>query len=377
MMLHPPSLFADQHYSYRGNLSVQAQRFTSNDVQMLTAEDSQSAALSIELTKNINDTSRLVFEPFFRVDSLDNNRSHWDFRELKYNTWGDDWDFEIGIGKVFWGVAETRNVVNIINQLDSLEGPTTNETLGQPMAHYTRIGDWGNLEFFLLPHFRERSFAGPEGRPRAPFTIDTDAASYESSAGDKHIDLAVRYSHSVSYWDIGINAFNGTARQPLIALPSNSNNETNTASPFYYQIQHISTDLQATLESWLLKGEFAYETSDFVKSHFKTVSGFEYTFFDIKESGVDLGIVSEYLYDGSGANDFNIFQNDILIGMRLSLNDTQSTDAIIAYSYDIDDASEFLTLEFSRRIASSFKLNLEATTLKDENYLAATFGWYF
>jgi len=377
MLLPHASLFADQNYSYRGNLSVQAQRFTSNNAQMLSAENAQSASLSIEFTRDINNTSRLVVEPFVRVDSLDKNRTHGDFREFKYNTWGDEWDFEFGIGKVFWGVAETRNVVNIINQLDGVEGPTSQDTLGQAMVHYTRTGDWGNLEFFLLPHFRERRFAGSKGRPRAPVTIDTQAASYESGAGDKHIDLAIRYSRAVDYWDIGINAFNGTARQPLLVPTLDVNNEPTSFSPFYYQIQHVSTDVQATLESWLLKGELAYQSSDFVKDHFKSVTGFEYTFYDIKESGIDLGVVSEYLYDGSGANDFAIFQNDILIGMRFSLNDVQSTDALIAYSYDLDDSSEFLTLEFSRRIGSSFKLNLEATTLKNENYLAATFGWYF
>ena len=55
--------------------------------------------------------------------------------------------------------------------------------------------DWGLLEFYLMPWFRERTFPGEQGRLRAPLPVDTDEARYESRAGQHHSDVALRWSH--------------------------------------------------------------------------------------------------------------------------------------------------------------------------------------
>ncbi|NIP18146.1 MAG: hypothetical protein GWM87_08305, partial [Xanthomonadales bacterium] len=70
-----------------------------------------------------------------------------------------------------------------------------------------------------MPYFRERTYPGEEGRLRAPLAVDTDAALYESSAGEHHADIALRWSHYFGDVDIGVHAFRGTAREPKL-LPS-------------------------------------------------------------------------------------------------------------------------------------------------------------
>ena len=48
--------------------------------------------------------------PFGRVDSVDDERTHADLREAYWRHTADDWAFEIGLNKVFWGVAESRHL---------------------------------------------------------------------------------------------------------------------------------------------------------------------------------------------------------------------------------------------------------------------------
>ena len=56
-----------------------------------------------------------------RLDSADSSRSHFDLRELNYLWLGDAGELSVGIGKVFWGVAEFVHLVDIINQTDLVE----------------------------------------------------------------------------------------------------------------------------------------------------------------------------------------------------------------------------------------------------------------
>ncbi|MEN8175949.1 MAG: hypothetical protein ABFS23_09315, partial [Pseudomonadota bacterium] len=103
-------------------------------------------------------TRGFTFVPFARWDSMDEERTHADIRELYLLAVEEDWEFRVGIGKVFWGVTETQHLVDIINQTDLVENIDGEEKLGQPMVRVTRVVDNGALDFFVLPYFRERTF---------------------------------------------------------------------------------------------------------------------------------------------------------------------------------------------------------------------------
>src|SRR5262245_19275152 len=53
------------------------------------------------------DGDALTLRPFFRGDSDDTRRTHFDLRQADYLHVGDGWEARVGIGKVFWGVAES------------------------------------------------------------------------------------------------------------------------------------------------------------------------------------------------------------------------------------------------------------------------------
>ncbi len=372
-------------WDIRGNINAQTQVFVASSQHQAEQRSNLSLSGESEFYHTVGESGSFTITPFFRADQSDQNRSHVDLREMIYNYSSDKWEFNAGLGKVFWGVAESVNLVDVINQFDSVEGIGTSDKLGQPLINLSLLRDWGNIDLFVLPGFRQRTFPGIDGRPRTPFVIDTDNAQYESSAEDKHVDVAARVSLTAGDWDLGAHIFHGTARNALIQFNSN----TATLVPFYYQTTQLGVDAQATLESWLLKAEMTYNTSDAITDHAEWVTGFEYSFYGIGNSDTDLGVVTEWLYDDRDEAQGQPFQNDLLIGLRFALNDAQSTDALIGVFFDLDGGGQVLSLDASRRLGESFRLSTSAylwldttddpvlNSFRDEDFIQLEIGYFF
>ena len=208
----------------------------------------------------------VVFKPYARLDSADDERTHGDIRELSWMTYGDDWEITAGISKVYWGVTESQHLVDIINQTDFVEAPDGEDKLGQPMIKLSAIRDWGTVTGFVLPGFRERTFPGEEGRFRTALPMAINDAEYQAGEEDAHVDYALRWNHTLGDYDVGLSWFNGTSRDPLF-VPNNTGTEI---LPFYAQINQLGVDAQATLGSWLWKFEGIVRSYDkSVKNTFK------------------------------------------------------------------------------------------------------------
>ena len=167
-----------------------------------------SASMDIEYFRYLNDGQQLfVASAFGRWDLNDDDRSHWDMQELYW--WGSFEQMEVyaGIRKVFWGVTETVHLVDVINQDDRLENIDGEDKLGQLMASTLFERDWGTIEAFALLGFREAEFYGTKSRLRPALPIDEDAATYDATAEEKHIDFALRYSHVIGDIDLGLSYF--------------------------------------------------------------------------------------------------------------------------------------------------------------------------
>ncbi len=161
--------------------------------------------------------------PYFRYDAGDPDRSHADLREAYLLLFGaagaGEWELRLGVDRVFWGVAESRHLVDIVNQTDLVEHPDEESKLGQPMAHLTLSGDWGAAELFALPYHRARTWPGRRGRLRPPFVVDGP----RTRAGPEwRLDVAARYSRGLGPLDIGVSAFDGTGREPFLRPAADS-----------------------------------------------------------------------------------------------------------------------------------------------------------
>ncbi|MCK4951864.1 MAG: hypothetical protein KAS48_08605 [Gammaproteobacteria bacterium] len=347
-----------------------------------------SFVLQPELYLSLTDRNgSLRFTPFFRVDEHDGDRSHYDIRELLWEKVGRDWELRAGIGKVFWGVTESQHLVDIINQTDLAESSDGEDKLGQPMINLALIRDWGTIDLFVLPGFRERTFPGVEGRLRTQPRVDNDQRSYQSSRKKKHIDYAIRWSHSVGDWDMGVSHFIGTSRDPSLVAGTDHTNQT-VFIPFYNLIHQTGLDIQATKENWLWKLEAIRRTGQGT-SYNAATAGLEYTFYGIVESATDLGIVLEYLYDNRGDAAPTALQDDVMLAARFTLNDVQSTEALIGVIVDDRSHARALSIEASRRLGNSWKLGIEARayqnfpasdllyTIRNDDYIQIDLNYYF
>jgi len=341
-----------------GYISMEPRLFPEDAMYDGQKDQHLSFAAELEYYRDWADGSqRFAFRPFGRYDVHDDERTHADIRELYWRMEKDNFLFKAGLDVVFWGVAESRHLVDIINQTDLVENIDGEDKLGQPMLNMDYMSDnWGTWQFYILPYFRERTFPGEEGRLRPDPAIDENDAEYEDGDEEEHIDYAVRWSHYIGDWDIGLAHFSGTSRDPLLQ-PRTSGSDL-AIIPYYPQIDQTSVDAQATLGAWLLKLEAIYNDNN-VDSYYAWTGGFEYTFYGVADSDADMGLLLEYNYDDRGTDSTSALQEDLYLGLRWSGNDTDSTELLAALVYDTDNNSIFGNIEASRRLGEHWTLGME------------------
>lgn len=325
-----PTLFqvavADENSTgvWSGYIAVQGRGFWQSPQFDDQRDGDISLAAEPEYYKDWNNGLRAItFKPFVRIDSTDPERTHFDIREAHYLHVAGDWEWRVGLAKVFWGVTESQHLVDIINQTDLVENLDTEDKLGQPMIETTWLQDWGALQFYVLPGFRERTFPGRHGRLRTGLVVDTDNEEYESGAEEYHVDWAVRLSAQLGPVDVGLSHFNGTSRAPELEPRVDASGNVELV-PVYNLIDQTGLDIQAILGNWTWKLESIVQTNkgrDFTAA----VGGFEYTFYGVMDKPGDLGVLAEYHYDDRKRDALTGFQDDLFLGMRYTFNDAQDT----------------------------------------------------
>ena len=325
---------------------------------------SPSAFLSPEFLYDWNDgDTTLAFEGFLRADLDDDNRTHADIREASITHDAGSWSVVAGISKVFWGVTESRHLVDIVNQDDQVEDIDAEDKLGQPMVNVNFLTDVGTFELFYLPYFRERTFPDGPARLRGPFPIVADEAIYGSAAEQWTQSFAARWSETFGPLDIGVAHFHGTSREPRFA-PVVVSASNIILRPVYDQIDQTSMDAQITQDATLWKLE-AMTRAGQGDRFAAVVAGLEHTLYQVFGTSADLGLLAEYLYDGRDERTAPpIFQNnDVFAGARLTLNDVQDTALLAGAIVDVEDGSTFVSAEAERRIGDDWKVELEARFL--------------
>ncbi len=340
------------------DFSVENRLFPSGSAY--NVDDNLFGSFSAELEYYHEWTDRrelLVITPFVRLDVNDSERSHFDLRELFWQKRFSDWDVSLGFRKVFWGQTEGLHLVDIINQTDWVENIDGEDKLGQPMLQTTWLRNFGTFDFFWLPYFRERTFAGENGRLRPSIIINTDKPRYESAAREWHQDWAVRWYHTIGQYDIGLSYFEGTERQPLFQ-PRFKQNGQLELMPYYYQTKRLGVDLLYISGGWIWKLEALSIDASFDDRKQAFTGGFEYTLVGVFDSQYDLGLLSEYMYDDRGSS-FTPFEHDLLVGGRLAFNNINGTDILGGLIIDTDIGSVLAFVEMGTRLNDWWSLDVE------------------
>jgi hypothetical protein len=383
------SLSAKAEIEYTGSAALEQRYYLQDALYPQQSRDDLSAYFSPEMYTSFNDgRDSLLFRGFYRLDQRDQERTHGDIRELVWSHVGDDWEVKTGIGKVFWGQTESLHLVDIINQTDAIESIDGEDKLGQPMLALSLYKDWGNFTAFALPYFRERTFAGVDGRLRGSVPIDTDNALYESEDKEKNVDWALRWQHTLGDWEVGLSYFEGTSREPEFVLGLNAQNEA-VIRPYYGHIEQFGLDVLTIVDAWLLKFE-AIQRQSTTQDYWAMVGGFEYTSVGVLGSVYDIGWLMEYQYDDRKELANSAAQNDLMFGARWALNDIDGTSVLVGVVQDLDYSgvrSGFI--EASSRINDHWKWRLDAYlfssdeptepsyTFRRDDYMQFSLEYYF
>jgi hypothetical protein len=170
--------------------------------------------------------------------------------------------------------------------------------------------------------------------------------------------LAARWSRTFGEFDVALSHFYGTSREPRLMPDADSAGRT-VLIPRYDLIHQTGLEMQWTRGRWLWKLEGIRRAGQ-GRGYAAMTGGFEYTLSNIAGSRLDLGLIAEYLYDQRGSRAATPFQDDIMAGARIALNDTQSTEALFGVIVDRRAGTRFLSLEASRRLGSRWKLSMES-----------------
>ncbi|MEL6266268.1 MAG: hypothetical protein AAFR52_11590 [Pseudomonadota bacterium] len=342
------------------------------DGQLEHFQPSGFVELDLEWRSDDRDTD-ISIVPFFRLDGQDEERTHFDLREGYLRQIFGDWEVLLGANRRFWGVTESRHLVNIVNQIDAVEDIDEEDFLGQPMLNVARQTDIGRFEAFLMTGFRERTFAGRDGRLRADPVVDTEAARFDSDLAEWRPEFALRYSHFIGDIDLGLHMFHGTSREPDLLVDGDGSRLV----PSYPVITQGGIDLQYTTGPYLWKFEGLVRGGQ-GDTFAAAVGGLEYTWFQALETDADLGLLAEGLWDGreesralsadeaadgfvSAAPFQTVLDQEVFLGTRLTLNDVQDTAVLAGVFIDVEDGPGSLRLEAERRIGQNWFAEVEAT----------------
>lgn len=347
-------------FAIRGSIGVEARTFTVRPSYPLQNRELVQTSLvaSAKASWTSNDKAVVVdIAPFLRLDETDADRSHWDLREAAVSLYGRYIDVRVGIGKVFWGVTESRKLVDIVNQTDLVEEIEGDEKLGQPMVMLRGHVDSAEAAVFILPAFRERTFPGAKGRLRPWLPINRVLAQYESDAHDRHLDVAGRLKGRIDDFDIGLSYFSGTSREPRFEIGGSS------LIPVYDVIDQAGLDVQATLGPTLLKLEAitrdGHQGAD-ARRFSAVVAGVEHTLSQPFDTAWDLGLILEFTWDDRPSSaPPTIYNKDLFVGARLAFNDADDSSALVGALFDADNGSIYATIEASSRIDDVLRFEIE------------------
>ncbi len=299
-----------------------------------------------------NDSQKITFTPFLRFDDKDGARTHADVRELMWKKSSADLEFNVGIGKVFWGVTEGQHLVDVINQNDQLEDIKGEEKLGQFMTRAGWRSDIGLLEMFLLTGFRERPLPGLESRPGVSLPLDKYAVRYESECEQWQPEYALRWSRRNGNLDLGVSYFNGANREPIIVPGATGAGGSRSPYVFYELMEQYSIDASYLWRDWTLKLEGINRHANSGNFHAE-VYGVEKTFSEFSGKPWEITAYLEYNRD---SRPHAAFQDDYFIGLRMALNDIESSEVKLGRMVDAHTGSSSLRIEGSSRLTDNWKL---------------------
>lgn len=345
-----------------------------------------------------------------------NGRTYGTIQKLYYAHSVGNWDFLYGFNTENWGVAESLNIVNVINPSDQSDPITGKGLIGTPMINANFHSSMGTFSGYILAPFLEGNHLKSSSRFRGPVLPDFDNPVFEEGDG-RHVDFALRHVNNVDLgmgtFDYSISYFNGTNRNPgctniMTGGGASSCNDAILSgvgpgapapgasnSAFWNWMNANATDATVAgvsamdfpgLKAYFQKmeqvsatGVYAYDDLQLrfegfyrwtsAGNFFASIIGGDYTFNNIAGSENSLTVAVEYLFDDRQAGlGTAIFDNDVFLGLDYRLNNAYDTRANFGVFHDLESHANLFKLGFYSRVNDNLGVTLNATKV-------VTTGW--
>ncbi|CRI58558.1 hypothetical protein [Pseudomonas sp. CCOS 191] len=253
---------------------------------------------------------------------------YWD--ELYLLLEQDGREAKLGRIKEHWGVMETRQLVDVINTYDNLDGLQPEDKLSQKALKLGSLLGPGHLSLYLLDGFEPAQFYAEPSR-FAPYRV-LPTAEYLHGGNPHSLDFAARYFMSYSDLDIGLSYFKGTNRTPAFRQQGES------LVAQYTEVSQWGLDAIWVDGQWLYKLEaLDQRVSDSEYNSMKLSVGVEYAITRVWGES-DLSLIGEYHRDqDQDLAPISIFDRKFLLGARLQVNDRYLSSVFLGFTAQASD----------------------------------------
>ena len=360
------ALFAEG-IEYKGNIGLESFYI---DHSIAGKRDNQTALRGEFEVKEKTKMGQVVLRANAIVDAHDKNRRYVNLSDLYYKYDFDNADVLIGRNTRFWGAMEFYNHTDAFNTKDWRDNPFDYDAkLGANNIAYTEYFE--NSELALIAKIGQEGQKVQEAQSVNNFMPPIYSDSLVTQKSKNRPTVYVKYTGSAeeSQFDYALIYQNGYDEQRYLA-PKGASLHQNA-----YLVNKVMGYATLVSGETIYKTELAYTKSDDEKvSDYAQYSvGVEHTLYGVWGKS-DLGLLAEYYrYDAQdssklGAKDFgNLFQNDLTLGFRLSVNDSSDSDVLGGVSLDQDNQEKLMFVEYNTRLLEKYKLGVSYQHLEPKS----------
>ena len=379
------SFLLAQEFEYRGSVGAES---TYIDHNIVGKRDTQNALRArVELKQKIAN-GQMVLNAKAIMAKDDSSRRYVELNDLYYKHEFENSDLLIGRNTRFWGAMEFYNHTDAFNTKDWRDNPFDYDAkLGSNNIAYTHYFE--NSDLALIARIGQEGQRVQDNESINNFLPANYNDTLQTQKGENRPTVYLKYTGSAeeTQFDYAVIYQNGYDEQRYLAPVGAS----------FYQNAYLVNKLMA-YATWvsgetIYKTELAYTKSDEEKvSDYAQYSlGVEHTLYGVWGKS-DVGLLAEYYkYDVQQSNKFeakdfgNFFQNDVMLGLRMTLNDSADSDILGGISIDQDNQEKMIFVEYNTRIFEKYKLGLSYQHLEPKSgsmfqeldSAMVEFGYYF
>ncbi len=291
---------------------------------------------------------------------------------------------QVKVGKdiKFWGALEVRNITDGFNPTDLRADPFYTDKLGVWNASFTHYTESGEVSLILKAYEQSRDMSAfPYVYYYFPETMNTNFGAVPLHYKDELITenaktrptLYLKYSGSTDTeypLDFAIILQNGYDSQRYYSTDFSPATGDFQAKENAYIVNKIITYNTLVIDSTLYKLEAVYanvksSNENNISDYIHLGLGVEHTLTQVYKEA-DLGLIAEYYYydtlEKGKKTDlelFELFQNDLFLGLRYSFNEGNDASIITGAIFDLDYNEQVYYFEYESRIAEIVKLNFD------------------